>query len=112
MAPGVTERAICSRERWVVALGTPPSDPIRRELWYLHLDTVATATYRECWSIVERDPLGQDRPASLERAAQRRLAENSIVAAMHLHREEGIRPVLRRDRAPGLEPERVVGREL
>src|SRR5665647_33180 len=84
---GVTDpdmaRALDDRQ---ALLGSPPSDPVRREVWLRRLDTVAA--YRERWGISDRTILGTREPTSLEQEAQRRLAQSAIEGALSIIRDE------------------------
>jgi AAA domain/TrwC relaxase len=78
--------AVENRQPWAVQLGSPPSDPVRREVWLNRLDTVAA--YRERWGIADRTILGTREPTSLEQEAQRRLAQHAVEGALSITRDE------------------------
>jgi len=78
--------AVENRQPWAAQLGSPPSDPIRREVWLRRLDTVAA--YRERWGITDRTVFGTREPTSLEQEAQRRLAQSAINGALSITRDE------------------------
>jgi len=78
--------AVENRQPWAAQLGSPPSDPVRRELWLRRLDTVAA--YRERWGITDRTILGTREPTSLEQEAQRRLAQIAVEGALSITRDE------------------------
>jgi hypothetical protein len=82
----VVAMAVENRQPWAARLGSPPSDPFRRELWLRRLDTVAA--YRERWAITDRTVLGTREPTSLEQEAQRRLAQFAVDGALSITREE------------------------
>ncbi len=69
----LAEEAIAARHSWVRPLGTPPSEPVRRERWLREVSTVAA--YRDRWHIEGQRPLGAaaDRE-DLEQATQRKRA--------------------------------------
>jgi hypothetical protein len=85
----VTSTAVENRKPWVARLGSPPTDPARRELWLRQLDTIAA--YRECWGITDRTVLGTRDPTSLEQEAQRRLAQSAVEGALTTTRDETAR---------------------
>lgn len=86
-ARDVVTTAIENRQPWATWLGSPPSDPVRRELWLRRLDTVAA--YRERWGIItDRTVLGTREPTSLEQEAQRRLAQSAAEVAVSINRNE------------------------
>jgi conjugative relaxase-like TrwC/TraI family protein len=78
--------AVEHRQPWAAQLGTPPSDPVRREVWLRRLDTVAA--YRERWGITDQTILGTREPTSLEQEAQRRLAQSAVKSALSITRDE------------------------
>ena len=78
--------AVENRQPWAARFGSPPSDPVRRELWLRRLDTVAA--YRERWGITDRSVIGIREPTSLEQEAQRRLAQFAVDGALSITREE------------------------
>jgi conjugative relaxase-like TrwC/TraI family protein len=78
--------AVENRQPWAAQLGTPPSDPVRREVWLRRLATVAA--YRERWGISDRTILGTHEPTSLEQEAQRRLAQSAVKGALSITRDE------------------------
>ena len=78
--------AVKNRQPWAAQLGSPPSDPVRREVWLRRLDTVAA--YRERWGITDRTILGTREPTSLEQEAQRRLAQSAVKSALSITRDE------------------------
>ena len=82
----VATTAVENRRPWAAQLGSPPSDPVRRELWLRRLDTVAA--YRERWGITDRTILGPREPISLEQEAQRRLAQGAVEGALSITRDE------------------------
>jgi hypothetical protein len=82
----VATTAVENRQPWAARLGSPPSDPVRCELWLRRLDTVAA--YRERWGITDRTILGTREPASLEQEAQRRLAQSAVEVALSITRDE------------------------
>ena len=82
----VATTAVENRQPWAAQLGSPPSDPVRRELWLRRLDTVAA--YRERWGITDRTVLGIREPTSLEQEAQRRLAQSAVEGALSITRDE------------------------
>jgi hypothetical protein len=82
----VATTAVQNLQPWAARLGSPPSDPVRRELWLQRLDTVAA--YRERWGITDRTILGTRDPTSLEQEAQRRLAQSAIDRALSITRDE------------------------
>jgi conjugative relaxase-like TrwC/TraI family protein len=82
----VATNAIENRQPWAAQLGSPPTDPIRGELWLRRLDTVAA--YRERWGITDRSILGTREPTSLEQEAQRRLAQSAVEGALAVTRDE------------------------
>ena len=82
----VATTAVENRQPWAAQLGSPPSDPVRRELWLRRLDTVAA--YRERWGITDRTVLGTREPTSLEQEAQRRLAQSAVEGALSITRDE------------------------
>jgi hypothetical protein len=82
----VATTAVENRQPWAAQLGSPPSDPARRELWLRRLDTVAA--YRERWGITDRTVLGTREPTSLEQEAQRRLAQSAVEGALSITRDE------------------------
>lgn len=84
----LSQPAVRSRQPWAVQLGTPPTDPVRREHWYRQLDTITT--YRKRWNITGPNILGHESTGSLERQTQQQLAEAAIGTALQLrlqHRE-------------------------
>jgi len=82
----VATTAVDNRQPWAARLGSPPSDPFRRELWLRRLDTIAA--YRERWGINDRTVLGTREPTSLEQEAQRRLAQSALEDALSITRDE------------------------
>jgi conjugative relaxase-like TrwC/TraI family protein len=84
----VATTAVEHRQPWAAQLGSPPSDPVRRELWLRRLDTVAA--YRERWGITDRTILGTREPTSLEQEAQRRLAQGAVQGALSITRDERV----------------------
>ena len=80
--------SIENRQPWAAQLGSPPSDPIRGELWLRRLDTVAA--YRERWGITDRSILGTREPNSLEQEAQRRLAQSAVEGALSMARDDRV----------------------
>jgi hypothetical protein len=82
----VATTAVENRQPWAAQLGSPPSDPVRRELWLRRLDTVAS--YRERWAITDRTILGTREPTSLEQEAQRRLAQFAVEGVLLITRDE------------------------
>ena len=82
----VATTAVENRQPWAAQLGSPPSDPIRRELWLRRVDTVAA--YRERWGIGDRTILGTREPTSLEQEAQRRLAQSAVAGALAITRDD------------------------
>jgi hypothetical protein len=80
--------AVEHRQPWAAQLGTPPSDPVRREGWLRRLDTVAA--YRERWGITDRTILGTREPTSLEQEAQHRLAQGAVEGALSITRDERV----------------------
>jgi hypothetical protein len=85
----VATTAVQNLQPWAARLGSPPSDPVRRELWLQRLDTVAA--YRERWGITDRTILGTREPTSLEQEAQLRLAQSAIERALSITRDERAR---------------------
>jgi conjugative relaxase-like TrwC/TraI family protein len=84
----VATLAVEHRQPWAAQLGSPPSDPVRRELWLRRLDTVAA--YRERWGITDRTILGTREPTSLEQETQRRLAQGAVEGALSMTRYERV----------------------
>jgi hypothetical protein len=82
----VATTAVANRQPWAAQLGSPPSDPVRREIWLQRLDTVAG--YRERWGITDRTILGTREPTSLEQEGQRRLAQSAVKGALSITRDE------------------------
>jgi hypothetical protein len=82
----VATTAVEDRQPWAAQLGSSPSDPVRREVWWRRLDTVAA--YRERWGITDRTVLGTREPTSLEQEAQRRLAQFAVERVLSITREE------------------------
>ncbi|MHB8188405.1 MAG: hypothetical protein ACYDDU_20515 [Dermatophilaceae bacterium] len=82
----VATTAVENRQPWAAQLGSPPSDPIRRESWLRRVDTVAA--YRERWGIADRTVLGTREPTSLEQEAQRRLAQCAVEGALSIARDD------------------------
>jgi hypothetical protein len=82
----VATTAVANRQPWAAQLGSPSSDPFRRELWLRRLDTVAA--YRERWGIADRTILGTREPTSLEQEAQRRLAQSAVEGALSIARDD------------------------
>jgi conjugative relaxase-like TrwC/TraI family protein len=82
----VATTSIENRQPWAAQFGSPPSDPIRRELWLRRVDTVAA--YRERWGITDPTILGTREPTSLEQEAQRRLAQSAVEGAASIRRHE------------------------
>jgi conjugative relaxase-like TrwC/TraI family protein len=82
----VATRAVENGQPWAAQLGSPPSDPARREVWLSRLDTVAA--YRERWGITDRTVLGTREPTSLEQEGQRRLAQSAVEGALSITRDE------------------------
>jgi len=80
----LSERAVRNREPWAVQLGRPPSDPVRRERWFCHIDAIAA--YRERWNITGRDLFGPEATGSLEQEHQKALAQRAVEAAFQIHR--------------------------
>ena len=81
----VATTAVENRQPWAAQLGSPPSDPVRRELWLRRVDTISA--YRERWGITDRTILGTREPASLEQEAQRRLAQSAVEVALSTTRD-------------------------
>ena len=82
----VATTAVENRQSWAAQLGSPPSDPFRREMWFRRLDTVAA--YRERWGITDRTILGTREPTSLEQESQRRLAQSAVWLALSIERDD------------------------
>jgi hypothetical protein len=82
----VATTAVENRQPWAARLGSPPPDPVRREMWLRRLDTVAA--YRERWGITDRSVFGTREPTSLEQEAQRRLAQSAAEVALAIMRDE------------------------
>ena len=82
----VATTAVENRQPWATQLGTPPADPVRREMWLRRLDTIAA--YRERWGINDRTILGIREPTSLEQEAQCRLAQSAVNSALSITRPE------------------------
>jgi hypothetical protein len=82
----VATTAVENRQPWAARLGSPPSDPVRRELWLRRLDTVGA--YRERWGITDRTVLGTREPTSLEQEAQWRRAQSAVEGALAIKRDE------------------------
>jgi hypothetical protein len=82
----VATTAVENRQPWAAQFGSPPPDPVRREMWLRWLDTVAA--YRERWGITDRTILGTREPTSLEQEAQRRLAQSAVEGALLITRDE------------------------
>jgi conjugative relaxase-like TrwC/TraI family protein len=82
----VATTAVESRQPWAAQLGSPPSDPLRREVWLRRLDTIAA--YRERWAITGRTVLGTQEPTSLEQEAHWRLAQCAAQGANPITRDK------------------------
>jgi hypothetical protein len=86
-------------EAWVTKLGSPPADPVVREMWVAAVSCVAA--YRDRWRIGEaHDPLGSDATfTSKEQANHRERAQVAVHAARRLQRTE-VREASLSDRLP------------
>jgi conjugative relaxase-like TrwC/TraI family protein len=78
--------ALHQSKPWIKRLGSPPTDPNRRERWTNCAETVAA--YRERWGITGRHALGVWESMSLEQESQRRLAQRAVDQALQIHRQD------------------------
>ena len=84
-------QAVETRRLWVDALGSPPTDPARRERWLREVSTVAA--YRDRWHVTGSRPLGQQADAArTEQAVQCRRAQAAIERAKALSQTEALKP--------------------
>ncbi|MDA8310712.1 MAG: relaxase domain-containing protein [Actinomycetota bacterium] len=84
-ARALVARALVGAEPWLRALGTPPTEPARRERWLREVATVAA--YRDRWHVTSERPLGTDTDAgSIECQTQRRRAQAAMQRAVAISR--------------------------
>jgi conjugative relaxase-like TrwC/TraI family protein len=86
----LAEQAVEGRHPWVQRLGTPPSEPTRRERWMREVSTVAA--YRDRWHITSQRAIGTDaKPESIEERSQRQRAQAAIERAVAISTTEAER---------------------
>lgn len=78
-------RALARSEPWVLAIGSPPADPLRRARWYEAASVVAA--YRKRWDVGAAEPVG---PAHAVRSDEERYQrERALAAARQARRWSG-----------------------
>lgn len=92
-AHALAAHAIATQQPWTCALGTPPRDPRRRQVWTRHVYTIAA--YRDRHNITATTPLGPG-PASTSQYADAARAHSALTQARRLtdsyHGPTGIPP--------------------
>lgn len=95
-AATVAQQAVAAGRPWLRGLGSPPSEPLRRERWLREVSTVAA--YRDRWHLTSERPLGAETDVtSVEQHTQRqraRAAMQRAVAISKTEAEELASPVL------------------
>jgi conjugative relaxase-like TrwC/TraI family protein len=87
----LAQQAVTAGRPWLRDLGSPPSEPARRERWLREVSTVAA--YRDRWHLTSRRPLGSDRDmTSTEQQTQRRRAQAAIKRAVAISKTETEQP--------------------
>jgi hypothetical protein len=64
---------------WILSIGRPPADPVRREEWLRRLDSIAA--YRDWWQVSGNAILGIA-PSSREQMSQRQAGQRAVSAAL------------------------------
>jgi hypothetical protein len=85
----LAEQAVEGRHRWVRQLGTPPSDPARREQWMREVSTVAA--YRDRWGHTDRSIVGnRSDMTAVEQIGHHNRAQAAADRALAITRTENV----------------------
>jgi ATP-dependent exoDNAse (exonuclease V) alpha subunit len=89
-ARALAEEAIISDHSWVQRLGSPPSDPSRRERWMREISTVAA--YRDRWHVTGEHIIGNQTGLSNEQTGHyqraRAAAARAVAISHDVHGEQ------------------------
>ncbi|MDA8312129.1 MAG: relaxase domain-containing protein [Actinomycetota bacterium] len=103
-ARALAAQAIEAGRSWVAGLGSPPTEPLRRERWLREVSTVAA--YRDRWHLTSERPLGAETDAaSIEQQTQRKRAQAAMKRAFAISKTATVQPA-----GPVLEVEMQVQR--
>jgi len=85
-ARALAEEAIISGHSWVQRLGSPPSEPSRRERWMREISTVAA--YRDRWHVAGEHIIGSQAGLSNEQTGHSQRARAATARAVAISRDD------------------------